>query len=295
MAPLGGRRLPRGQGLSWPAGEAGGAKVFHDWDNRQGLAVEGGGVVFGDGCLHQGCTRELALSACRAGIDDVEVAFEFGAAGRDLSEEPLYTAVREATGAEGDAFVAEARLRRPSADNPPQNWQAADVETLWELPIVGSKGPTVGQAVSQALRDGDAADAGHVDAHDGEERPHRAIRPGLVRLLLLHRHALRPLESCRFTWAICPPLLLVGATGTRLGRRLLLVVLPRWPQSPCRHRHRDPQHPPNQDVARVVPTASDHGPVSGRGGDGEGDEQRRDLLGHGKRERQVGGGMAGGE
>ncbi len=44
-----------------------------------------------------------------------------------------------------------------------------------------------------AQDDGEADDPGQVDAHDGEERPHRAIRPGLVRLLLLDRHALRPL------------------------------------------------------------------------------------------------------
>jgi hypothetical protein len=131
------------------------AKVFHDWDNRQGLSIEGGGVVFGDGCLDQGRTKELALSACRAGIDDLAVAFDIGAAGRDLSGEPLYAAVREATGADGEAFVAEARLPRPSADNAPQNWEAADVEALWESPMVGSTGPTVGQAVSDALQAGE--------------------------------------------------------------------------------------------------------------------------------------------
>lgn len=54
------------------------AKVFHDWDNVHGLALAGGGMVFGDGCLEHGATRELALGAARAGLDDVEVAFGLG-------------------------------------------------------------------------------------------------------------------------------------------------------------------------------------------------------------------------
>ncbi len=131
------------------------AKVFHDWDNRHGLALEGGGVIFGDGCLHEGPTEELALAASRAGIDDVEVAFHLGASEGDLSGDPLYAAVRTATGAFGDAFVPETRLPVPCDDNPPQNWQAADAEALWDSPIVGSKGTTVGEAVAGALETGE--------------------------------------------------------------------------------------------------------------------------------------------
>jgi hypothetical protein len=63
------------------------ARLFHDWDNSHGLAIEAGGVVFGDGYIHYGVTRELALAAVRAGIDDVEVAFKLGAAGGRLSGE----------------------------------------------------------------------------------------------------------------------------------------------------------------------------------------------------------------
>jgi hypothetical protein len=131
------------------------AKVFHDWDNGHGLTLEDGEVVFGDGCLDQGVTRDRALSACRAGIDDIEVAHRLGAGGRHLSGESLYAAVREATRAEGEVFVAESRVPRPSDDNPRQNWEAADVETLWEAPIVGSTGPRVGEAVAHALEAGE--------------------------------------------------------------------------------------------------------------------------------------------
>jgi hypothetical protein len=131
------------------------AKVFHDWDNGHGLALEGGGLIFGDGCLEQGVTKELALAAARAGIDDVEVAFQLGASGRDLSGEPLYAAVRASTGATAEGFVAEAKLPRASADNPALNWQAADVEALWETPIAGSAGTTVGEAVNRALEAGE--------------------------------------------------------------------------------------------------------------------------------------------
>ncbi|MDP9421097.1 MAG: hypothetical protein M3P53_13310 [Actinomycetota bacterium] len=131
------------------------AKVFHDWDNTHGLALEGGGRLFGDGCLDQGVTRELALAAVLAGVDDVEVALGLGASGKSLSGEGLYRAVREATGAPTDRFVAETTIPTVSPENPPQNWQAPDVEALWESPIVGSTGTTVGKAVAEALELGE--------------------------------------------------------------------------------------------------------------------------------------------
>ena len=131
------------------------AKVFHDWDNVHGVALEGGGVVFGDGCLDQGLTRELALGAARAGLDDAEVAFGLGRSNRGLNGEALYQAVRSATGAEAEHFVAETRIPVPSADTPAQNWRAADFESLWDAPIVGSTGTTVGQAVCEALEPGE--------------------------------------------------------------------------------------------------------------------------------------------
>jgi hypothetical protein len=127
------------------------ARCLHDWDNTHGLEVEGGGVVFGDGHIDEGVTRDLALAAVRAGNDDIEVAFSLGASGRDGGGEALYQAVREATGASDDRFVAEAKIPRVPAGTPTQNWQAPDVETLWESPIVGNRGTTVGAALLTML------------------------------------------------------------------------------------------------------------------------------------------------
>lgn len=112
-------------------------------------------MLFGDGCLEQGVTRELALAAARAGVDDVEIAFELGGSGKAATQQELYRAVREATGAPPDAFLAQTKMPRPSPDNPPQNWQATDLDALWASPIVGSNGTTVGDAVSEALQPGE--------------------------------------------------------------------------------------------------------------------------------------------
>jgi hypothetical protein len=130
------------------------ARAFHDWDNAHGLRVDGGGIVFGDGHLDEGVTRELALAASRAGTDDVEVAFGLGASGGTPGGARLYQRVREVTGASGVAFLAEERRPRLSPDNPPQNWWAADAEALWESPMVGTGGTTVGHALLEMLEPG---------------------------------------------------------------------------------------------------------------------------------------------
>ena len=130
------------------------ARVFHDWDDSHGLILDGGGVLFGDGHLEQGVGKELAVAAARAGIDDVEVAYRLGLSGSRLGGEGLYRAVRSATGAPHDAFEPETRIPIPSSDNPPQNWQATDAETLWTSPIVGTTGTTVGMAVEETLQVG---------------------------------------------------------------------------------------------------------------------------------------------
>ena len=127
------------------------ARCFHDWDNAHGLRVEGGGDVFGDGSIGHGVTTELAVAAVRAGNDDIEVAYHLGASGSTLQGDALYEEVRRATGAGGRAFVAETIVPRVSADNPPLNWQAPDAETLWETPMVGDRGTTVGEALVEML------------------------------------------------------------------------------------------------------------------------------------------------
>jgi hypothetical protein len=128
------------------------ARVFHDWDDSHGLLLDGGGILFGDGHLEQGVGQELAIAAARAGIDDVEAAYRLGLSGSHSSGEALYQAVRSATGAPHDTFRPETWIPTPSADNPPQNWWARDTETLWDSPIVGTTGTTVGAAVEETLR-----------------------------------------------------------------------------------------------------------------------------------------------
>lgn len=130
------------------------ARVFHDWDNAHGLAVDGG-LVFGDGHVEEGATMTLALAAARAGIDDMEVAHRLGASGVRAGGHGLYRMVRDATGA-GDRFRAEALVPRLSPANPAQNWCAVSVEELWTAPIVGAGGPTVGQALEEMLAPGGA-------------------------------------------------------------------------------------------------------------------------------------------
>jgi hypothetical protein len=128
------------------------ARVFHDWDDSHGLILEEGGILFGDGHLEQGVGKQLAIAAARAGIDDVEVAYQLGVSGSQLQGEALYRIVRSLTNAHDDTFRPESRIPTPSADNPPQNWWARDIETLWSSPIVGATGTTVGMAVEETLR-----------------------------------------------------------------------------------------------------------------------------------------------
>ena len=149
------------------------ARLFHDWDNGHGLAVEGGGVIYGDGHVDQGDTRALALAAVRAGIEDVEAAFDLGLSARSyLSGESLYRAVRSATGAPESCFSAEMKVPRPSATNPAQNWRAPDIGSLWMAPIVGAGGTTVGEALvemlepdGQFIRQLGCLGQGHVEPH----------------------------------------------------------------------------------------------------------------------------------
>jgi hypothetical protein len=110
------------------------------WDNTHGLVVGGGAIVFGDGRVDAGSTRELELAAVGAGIDDIEVACALGRTGRVEPGEPLYEEVREATGASSGDFRAEARIPRPAESNPAQNWRADDVEPCGRRPWSGAGG-----------------------------------------------------------------------------------------------------------------------------------------------------------
>jgi hypothetical protein len=130
------------------------ARVFHDWDNSHGLTLQNGDILFGDGHLEQSVGKKLAIAAARAGIDDIEVAYQLGVSGSRLRGEALYQAVRSATGAPHEIFRPESLIPTPSVDNPPQNWWATDAETLWNSPIVGTTGTTVGTAVEETLRVG---------------------------------------------------------------------------------------------------------------------------------------------
>lgn len=162
------------------------ARVFHDWDNSHGLTLQEGGVLFGDGLLEQGVGKDLVVAAVRAGIDDVEIAYRRGSSGSRLQGKALYQAVRSATGAPEGAFRPETRIPILSADNPPQNWRAADIEALWSSPIVGTAGTTVGLAVEETL-------------HLGAEVSSRLDRlgpgifevPGLLKVPALRRWAAR--------------------------------------------------------------------------------------------------------
>jgi hypothetical protein len=127
------------------------ARCFHDWDNAHGLRIEGGGTVFGDGWIGQGVTTDRAVAAVRAGNDDIEVAYHLGASGAKLQGPGLYDEVRRATGAGGSVFVSETIVPLVSDGNPVQNWQSPDAESLWDTPIVGDRGTTVGDALVEML------------------------------------------------------------------------------------------------------------------------------------------------
>jgi hypothetical protein len=45
-------------------------------------------------------------------------------------------------------------IPHPSAAEPGQNWHAESVEALWDKPMVGTKGPTVGDEIIASLQPG---------------------------------------------------------------------------------------------------------------------------------------------
>lgn len=134
------------------------AKVFHDYDNVKGIEIGGGDKVYGDNSLDDpdthNVTRRNAVEAMKAGIKDVQEAFDVGASGTLTNEEGLYNAVRKATGAPAGVYVAETKLPRPDPSLPGQNWKAPNFETLWLQPFAGTSGPTVGQLITDSLAPG---------------------------------------------------------------------------------------------------------------------------------------------
>ena len=171
------------------------AKVFHDHDNLHGLDIVGGGRVYGDDHLDQADprnrTRALALEAIRDGIVDVQTAYALGeaSAGQVLGDDALFAQLRAQTGA-GDRYLAETRVPVPAASEPPQNWMASSLSELWDLPVTGTSGPTVGARLADALQPGHdihltlddlAAQFPEVDAHwSGDLRPRQAYRDGFL-------------------------------------------------------------------------------------------------------------------
>lgn len=134
------------------------SKVFHDYDNENGLAVAGG-RIYGDDHLDdknpQNITRQLAQQAIQAGNTDVQEAFNLGQGGQaGLSQAALGQAVRQANAVSGSSYRSETLIPKPDATNPPQNWQAASFEELWSKPVAGSSGATVGQKIIELLQPG---------------------------------------------------------------------------------------------------------------------------------------------
>jgi hypothetical protein len=175
------------------------AKVFHDHDNGTGMEVQGGGRVYGDDNLDnpdpRNQTRALAQGAIRDGNADVQAAFRLGqsAGGQPLPDEQLFTQVRAASKT-GTRYLAETRMPAPAATEAPQNWQAGSLEELWNKPVTGTGGPTVGVKIVEALQPGHEIRATLDELANrfpetesrgtGNLQPRRAYRDGFLNPLL---------------------------------------------------------------------------------------------------------------
>lgn len=141
------------------------AKVFHDWDNEQGVTIQGGGKLFGDGHLDErvkpgdepNVTRRRAQDAIRAGTQEVKAAFAIGQSAAGLKKADVFTQVIEQQSLPLGSlpplgeYAAEAMLPRPDASNPAMNWMAPTIEALWDQPIVRGAKETVGSRIIAAL------------------------------------------------------------------------------------------------------------------------------------------------
>jgi hypothetical protein len=133
------------------------ASVFHDVDNEQGLSIEGGGKVMGDSHLDAG-TEKLAVGAIRAGNRDITKAYEIGKAmSTPVPDADLFAQVRFTNGGSGSKYAAELQMPEPAKTEPPQNWKASDINALWDQPLLGTAGETVGQVISKRVKGGSIA------------------------------------------------------------------------------------------------------------------------------------------
>jgi hypothetical protein len=128
--------------------------VFHDVDNEQGVGIEGVGKVMGDAHL-DAHTEKLAVAAIQAGNKDILKAYTLGQ--QRPSPPPdakLFSEVRMQTGGSGSKYAPELMAPTPAKSEPPQNWKAADIMALWDQPLLGKAGPTVGQTISARVQGG---------------------------------------------------------------------------------------------------------------------------------------------
>lgn len=134
------------------------AKIFHDYDNEHGLDIGGGKKVFGDSNLDNpdpsNVTRQAAVEAMRAGIQDVQEAFSIGKSGIALKKAEVYEAVRDATGTPPNIYGAETKLPQPGPGVPAQNWKAPSFESLWSQKIAGPGSPPISAEIVAALKPG---------------------------------------------------------------------------------------------------------------------------------------------
>lgn len=179
------------------------SKVFHDEDNAAGLDVESGGRMYGDDSLDDpdpnNRTRAAAQGAIVDGNADVQAAYRIGqsAGGTAVSDAELFAQVRAATRT-GDRYLAETRMPVPVASSVPQNWMAVSLEALWDRPVTGTSGITVGARViaafapGQAIRDTLDELATRFPETDsratGDLHPRRAYLDGFVAPLVANPH-----------------------------------------------------------------------------------------------------------
>jgi hypothetical protein len=162
------------------------AKVFHDVDNEQGVAIKGGGKVMGDAHL-DAATETLAVAAIQAGNKDIEAGYNLGTQTKlPMRDADIFAKVRPLNGGTKDKYAPELQMPVPDKKEPPQNWHAPDIATLWTKNLLGKTGDTVGMAITKTVRTGaiasqltDLADKFPVDAFPGLH-PRAAYLAGFV-------------------------------------------------------------------------------------------------------------------